>query len=67
MDREIKTAEQLHEMRGNFYVCAEGYYCDTGTASWRWVDGVGFVRLDSAGRMPVPRLKVKPRREPLCV
>lgn len=58
MDREVRTADELTAAGGRMYACADGYYCDLNTSSWKWVQGIGFVRLDAAGRMPVPRIEV---------
>ncbi len=59
MDREIKSTDELAAMGGRFYACCDGYYADCTTSSWKWIDGIGFVRLDMAGRMPAPRVEVQ--------
>ncbi len=59
MDREVKSADELTAAGGRMYACCDGLFCDMNTSSWRYVHGVGFVRLDAAGRMPAPRIQVE--------
>ena len=49
----VKTAEQLYESGGRFYNVDSEMYCDCTTSSYKYVEGVGYVRLMDNGRLPV--------------
>ncbi len=59
MQPEIATMEQLVAQGGRFYATPDGYYCDGGSSSWRWMQGVGFVRIDGDRQLPAPRIRVE--------